>query len=226
MPPFNNSLLSKEGTFSNYELCQGGEDLVKVRKIIKNKNSDAKNVLPCKGFVDYGDFQYFKTCLKKSADAPFSTSQEKSEVDANFKSRKTLKKKTSFSTLEIKEYNIIVGDNPGGPDSTGTPISICWEFDEDNVQLHDVDTFEKFRPPRRSGNNLYLSPRERFVKLLQHGCTVDEMVLAANEAKITRDNRSRTNSLNSRATIPVQQAIRCTQKKLKRVFKYGHLKGK
>ena len=154
MPPFNNSLLSKEGTFSNYELCQGGEDLVKVRKIIKNKNSDAKNVLPCKGFVDYGDFQYFKTCLKKSADAPFSTSQEKSEVDANFKSRKTLKKKTSFSTLEIKEYNIIVGDNPGGPDSTGTPISICWEFDEDNVQLHDVDTFEKFRPPRRSGNNL------------------------------------------------------------------------
>ena len=123
----------------------------------------------------------------------------------------------SFSTLEIREYNITIGDNPGGSTSSGTPISLSWEFDTANIQFHDVKTYEEQRGSRRSMHYLYLPAYIRHHKLSKSGCTNQEIIEAAKEAKKIRDQRYKTNIVNSIAPIVIQQVFRCTRKKLKRL---------
>mmetsp|Transcript_23012 Transcript_23012/g.53382 ORF Transcript_23012/g.53382 Transcript_23012/m.53382 type:complete len:113 (+) Transcript_23012:128-466(+) len=70
------------------------------------------------------------------------------------------KKEVNFASLEVREFPLILGDNPGARE--GPPITIDWSFDP-NTQLHlDVNTYENMRTgARRSGDALVLPKKTR-----------------------------------------------------------------
>ena len=66
-------------------------------------------------------------------------------------------KKVWFDQLEVREYPMILGDNPAT--SEGAPVTIDWEFQ--NEFLVDVEYFELYRPSRKSKDHFKLSSKRR-----------------------------------------------------------------
>merc|ERR550539_1145814 len=75
------------------------------------------------------------------------------------------KRVTSFSNIEIREYDITLGDNPGGAD--GPPISLDWNYNEIFTQVMDVDIYEEHRPPRRTRLEMYMCSSVRSYRLMK-----------------------------------------------------------
>ena len=65
----------------------------------------------------------------------------------------------SFGENEIRPYFMTVVDNPGC--MSGTPVTLSWEFDEDEVHKLLLDEYEKSRGPKRNGKELFLSRMRR-----------------------------------------------------------------
>jgi hypothetical protein len=66
-------------------------------------------------------------------------------------------KKVSFSTLEIRENDVVLGSNPLVRD--GPPVELG-ENEQTRV-IVDLDTYEKLRQPRRSTCELVMSSLDR-----------------------------------------------------------------
>lgn len=75
------------------------------------------------------------------------------------RSRKLMghKKSVSFSSLEIREYEVVIGDHPCC--TRGVPLSLGWEYHEGGRL--NVDDYEEGRSPRRSRFDLRTSSEER-----------------------------------------------------------------
>mmetsp|Transcript_117183 Transcript_117183/g.164834 ORF Transcript_117183/g.164834 Transcript_117183/m.164834 type:complete len:155 (+) Transcript_117183:28-492(+) len=82
------------------------------------------------------------------------------------------KKTVSFSTIEIIEFPITLGDNPSV--SSGAPLTIEWT-PQDRCQF-ELDVFEKYRPRRRHSSRLAIAPHIREEVLLAHGFGLDEIL--------------------------------------------------
>lgn len=98
-------------------------------------------------------------------------------------------KGVSFTRLQIREYPIIVGDNPAI--MTGCPITIAW--DHVNVIDVSIDDFEATKPPRRQMAELRIPSKFRDEILKSLGFTSDEIKKAMRAANIIRGKRKSTN---------------------------------
>lgn len=67
------------------------------------------------------------------------------------------KKSVSFSSLEIREYEVVIGDHPCC--SRGVPVSLGWEYHEGGMM--NLDDYEEGRSPRRPRCDLRTSSEER-----------------------------------------------------------------
>jgi hypothetical protein len=67
------------------------------------------------------------------------------------------KKSVSFSSLEIREYKVVIGDHPCC--TRGVPLSLGWDYCEGGTL--DLDAYEEGRSPRRSRVDLRTSSEER-----------------------------------------------------------------
>ena len=152
-----------------------------------------------------------KSALKRSTSLP---------VDKQGEAKKEVSRRASFSTLEIRTYNVTLSDNPGGNASGGAPVGLCWEYDAANIQLHCLETFEELRPSRRNLQQLFLSPYVReWMLVRENGYTIEELKDAAAEADKIRKQRQKTKVVCQYAPITVQQAFRSVSKKTKRIMK-------
>eukprot|EP00934_Nitzschia_sp_Nitz4_P006731 Nitzschia sp. Nitz4//scaffold39_size137210//88015//89107//NITZ4_003210-RA/size137210-processed-gene-0.95-mRNA-1//1//CDS//3329550416//6721//frame0 len=96
-------------------------------------------------------------------------------------------KKVFFDEIIIKEYPIILGDNPAV--SGGAPISIGWKPLKESVV--DVDFYEYCRcPERKSRKKLILSVRRRAGFLLGSGYSLEEIAQATMEVEKTKELRA------------------------------------
>ena len=68
-----------------------------------------------------------------------------------------IKRNVSFSHLQVREYDITLGDNPSV--SSGLPISLDWSYDP-NERIAPIEAFEAVRI-RRNSSDLILSDRQR-----------------------------------------------------------------
>lgn len=68
-----------------------------------------------------------------------------------------MKRRVSFSHLQVREYDITLGDNPSV--SSGLPISLDWSYDP-NERIAPIEAFEAVRV-RRNSSELVLSDRQR-----------------------------------------------------------------
>ncbi len=94
----------------------------------------------------------------------------------------------TFGTCEVREYPIIMGDNPGG--YMGPPLTIGWE-PQDQVVI-TVDDFESEHPPRRFGSQLNMPKEVREDMLRNAGFSRGEIQSGMREINISRSQRKRT----------------------------------
>jgi hypothetical protein len=93
-----------------------------------------------------------------------------------------------FSNVSIREYSVIVGDNPGG--MYGPPLSIGWEYG--NEVTLDVMDYEQQRPPRRKGREMLIPAEVRVERLRDAGYSRAEIVSLTKPVNVARSQRKKT----------------------------------
>ena len=99
------------------------------------------------------------------------------------------RKSVKFSSVEVRYYNRILGDNPAC--SMGPPLAIGWEYSEEQVML--IDQYEAERILSKSPIHLTLTPAmRRNILHSQCGCTYSEMDNMNEEIEKIRKSRARS----------------------------------
>jgi hypothetical protein len=93
-----------------------------------------------------------------------------------------------FDRIEIREYPVTLGDNPGG--NWGPPLQLSWDY-QDSVTV-TVEEFETQHPPRRSGTQINIPKRVREDMLIKAGFSRMEIQEGVKQANLTRNRRKRT----------------------------------
>lgn len=107
-----------------------------------------------------------------------------------------------FTTLRVREYDIILGDNPAC--TSGPPISIGWDYTE-HPPLK-VDSFESIRQRRTNLKRDLLLSREKREKILKRlGVSEAEIADAVRRNNKLRSQRRQT--LNNMASDAVVEKI-------------------
>mmetsp|Transcript_16772 Transcript_16772/g.31781 ORF Transcript_16772/g.31781 Transcript_16772/m.31781 type:complete len:521 (+) Transcript_16772:89-1651(+) len=102
-----------------------------------------------------------------------------------------MKRVTSFSTLEIREYNVTIGDNPGG--KQGPPLSLDWDYCQDRTIRIDIDRYEQMRAPRRKKHEMYMPGSIRMWTLMKYlGFSLREIEDASKAADVIRKKREKS----------------------------------
>lgn len=116
----------------------------------------------------------------------------------------------SFSQIHIREYPIIVGDNPSV--LTGTPVTIDWEFVEE--MEFAVDEYEQGKPTApRTMVELRMPASHRDAILKKQGFSLSERNHGKKMANIAKSRRRRTSETMalSKAAEQVELWTRATK---------------
>jgi len=103
-----------------------------------------------------------------------------------------------FTTLEIREYALCIGDNPGA--MSGPPISLDWQWytgegegEDPGVRVLDLEQWEAYRGRRRTLQEMCRGERRRFDILHKEwGYTMQQIRTATRPVNITRAQRKKT----------------------------------
>ena len=98
-----------------------------------------------------------------------------------------------FSSVQIREYPITLGDNPGG--IRGPPLTIEWKHELENTL--SLDSYESDRPPRRSGNEMSIHAFDRETMLKNVGFSRSEITQLTKPVNVARNQRKKTNAAMS-----------------------------
>jgi len=135
-----------------------------------------------------------ETCSNGTAGTGGSLKGSGSSTTPTASMNSGMKRITSFSTLEIREYNVTIGDNPGG--SHGPPISLDWDYSTEMKIC--IDKYEKIRPPRRTRSQMYMTGSIRMWTLMKDlGYSMREIKEAAKDAELVRKKRQKSLSKNA-----------------------------
>uniref|UniRef100_A0A7S1B2H3 Uncharacterized protein n=1 Tax=Corethron hystrix TaxID=216773 RepID=A0A7S1B2H3_9STRA len=119
----------------------------------------------------------------------------------------------SFHTLEIREYERELGDNPSC--SRGPSVAIGWRYAE--PQTISVDEYEDNRLPRRESFQMVIPQPVREKMLLDSGHSRTEIQKAVKKTNITKGQRRKTaNTLNMQK---FEEVMESTGRKFKRAIK-------
>ena len=133
------------------DTSQSSDELIQV----SNKQEDLIHCKKCKRPLPSRVFAFFS--IKKSHHRSHT-----SKTGSDSEPICTSKKNVSFNNLCIREFDIIMGDNPSC--SEGPPLSLGWEHGDDLV--FDLDDYECKRKPRRTPAQMKMGSEYRW-KLLQ-----------------------------------------------------------
>jgi len=147
------------------------------------------------------------TCRTSDCSASHTLS-EQSHLDDSSSSIKSNKKRVHFGNLHVREYPIIVGDNPAV--TLGVPMAIAWEHDGEVVC--SVEEYEEMRPTPRSMIELKMPNSCRTEKLRNVGFSRKDIMEGTRLANIVRNRRKRTNETIklSGAHELLERAVRAT----------------
>jgi hypothetical protein len=129
-----------------------------------------------------------KSCL--SSNSINTMKRSKSSVNGFAKEEIKMTRNVSFSHLQIREYEVTLGDNPSV--SSGAPISLGWNYDP-NEKISRLP--EVVECGRRSSNSFKLGDRER-QRMLRSNPSVSEADLTRMLSMIADIKFQRKQSLN------------------------------
>lgn len=130
----------------------------------------------------------------------------------------TLKSSTScvsFGELEIRSYNMTVGNTPT---PNGVPLSLDWEYDPEATLTTDVDTYEFNRGERRSKHEMFVPNQYRVYLLMKDaGLSRREIRAAIEDSQRAFKNRQKT--VKNLKMQPVEEALEKTKKSISKIKK-------
>jgi len=104
--------------------------------------------------------------------------------------RPPIDRNVSFNKLEIREFNMTLGDHPSAV--SGPPVMMDWNS-QPKKKVVAIDQYEQSRGPRRSRRHMKLSFNDRRGILEeQQGFTIEEVKDAWREALLIRKQRQET----------------------------------
>lgn len=124
-------------------------------------------------------------------------------------------KSVSFSTVSVREYQRILGDNPSC--SCGPSIGIGWEFDSEDS--FSVNQWEDWRQEERDATLLVLCREEREELLMELG--YNQKVIAQAVRDIIKIKNKRRQTIHNLEAMAVEEMMESATKKLKSVRKRG-----
>ena len=119
----------------------------------------------------------------------------------------------SFGTVEIRQYQRILGDNPSC--SSGPALSLDWDHDDDLTSSKSVDDYEYYRGQRLDDTEMVLTRYEREELLLDLGYSRKEIAEAIRKNVNIKNRRRQT--VNNLSVMPFEQAIEDAARKISRV---------
>mmetsp|Transcript_27814 Transcript_27814/g.39088 ORF Transcript_27814/g.39088 Transcript_27814/m.39088 type:complete len:229 (+) Transcript_27814:32-718(+) len=125
-------------------------------------------------------------------------------------------KNVSFDQIQVREYEITLGDNPAV--RQGVPISIGWNYVKQRTK--SVDDYETHRPSesRRSYKDLQIKPQERRCTLVNEWSISKEHVKQAmQEVKVIQRQRRETSKLPE-VIEDAQEIVEATGKHIRGIF--------
>lgn len=141
-----------------------------------------------------------KSCMKKSTSTA-SLRRSASNV--------------SFTSLEIRSYNVTAGD---APTPNGVPLSLDWEYDPQATQTVDVDTYEANRGVRRSKQEMFVPNQYRVYLLMRDaGLSRRDIKLAIDDSQRAFKNRQKTTK--NLKMQPLEEAMEKTARKFSKMKK-------
>ena len=124
-------------------------------------------------------------------------------------SQSSMKRNVSFSSLEIRSYNITVGD---APTPNGVPLSLDWEYDPSSTETYDVNDYESARGARREKHEMYVPNQYRVYLLMRDaGLSRREIKMAIEESRSSFKRRQQT--IKNLKMQPVEEALEKTKRK-------------
>jgi len=140
----------------------------------------------------------------KQPSLTFSTDMSSSNDDESMRVR--------FSSVKIREYDMILGDNPSS--QCGPPVTIDWDYNE--ISSLSLDQYEDNRVPRRTYRQMFINGRYRaHILSYSAGHTEDEILKSENDCKKIQKQRD-----NTRRMLPFSKVEEVTQsagRKLRRL---------
>ena len=141
---------------------------------------------------------------------PQHSSMKKSTSQASMKRSSS---NVSFGELEIRSYNITVGD---APTPNGVPLSLDWSYDPEATQTIDVDTYEEHRGERRGRHEMYVPNQYRVYLLMRDaGLTRRQIKQAIDESQRSFKNRQKT--LDNLKMQRVEEALEKTKRRFLKI---------
>eukprot|EP00978_Attheya_sp_CCMP212_P002749 scaffold5633_cov46-Attheya_sp.AAC.1 len=152
--------------------------------------------------------------LSSAEGSPVPLLQRSSEVSR--------RRRVQFSSIEVRPYMRILGDNPGCKE--GPSLSIAWDHDESSTIFMPLEEFERSRRSRRHKNkrNLVLNRREREWILTQLGYTKSEM---SQNARLMQETQNQRKQTATNLEVPgVEEAIEYEREEFQRLALFSKSK--
>ena len=115
----------------------------------------------------------------------------------------------SFSSIEIRPYEMTLGDHPC---TIGPAMTLGWDYDEKKTSVVDVEEYEATREPRRSRKAMRMSANHRqYILMRESGFSRYQIKSAMLEARHIQ--KQRTQSAKSMTFAPLEEAFKRTKKR-------------
>jgi hypothetical protein len=99
-----------------------------------------------------------------------------------------IRKSVGFRNIEIREYEIDIGDNPSVKD--GPPLSLGWKYEKEKII--DLEEFETLKGPSRPRNEMRVPRNQREWLIRASGVTNKEIKNSIRDVNITKKGRMNT----------------------------------
>jgi hypothetical protein len=103
-------------------------------------------------------------------------------------SNTSVRKNVGFRNIEIREYEIDIGDNPCVGD--GPPLSLGWKYEKEKII--DLNEFETLKGPSRPRNEMRVPRNQREWLIRASGVTNEEIENSIRDVNITKKGRLNT----------------------------------
>jgi hypothetical protein len=165
---------TEESTYSLPDDTEGGD----------NNNDDGSSITNPSLIFDDGEFDFsLEQSEQQQEHAAAAAVVEESEYQPSPANA------VRFSTVEIRSYPMIMGDNPSV--TCGIPVTIDWAHDGD-VVVCDIQDYEECRPTRRHRMELLLPSSIRSSFVLNAGYSRKEIQQQIKDVNCARNRRRQT----------------------------------
>mmetsp|Transcript_30420 Transcript_30420/g.46674 ORF Transcript_30420/g.46674 Transcript_30420/m.46674 type:complete len:252 (-) Transcript_30420:295-1050(-) len=152
--------------------------------------------------------------LKKNSSYPICdrelTCSSTSNVESGNGGESRPRRRVSFSSVDIREHTLTLGDHPDC--SYGPPTSLDWDFEQ--IPTVDLDQYEESREPRRTLRQMVLNYHIRMRILQAAGHSTAELKHASKQTGKAKANRSSTRAFLQFSKV--EEALQSAKRKVKR----------